>query len=136
MGSEVKYDNRLARQLRKLGDGFSTDPKFTGALNSLSLDPKRRLAAIKDPEGFLSEAGLKLPEGLGFDLFDHPPRFMPFPDWFPWLIELTSCRTVYVRECDDTPGIGGLRNCKFEERQLCLGFRIYPRPWPRGPFSL
>ena len=136
MDNKVTFDNRRARQLRKLGKAFSSQPKFTLALHGLGLDARRQAAAIANPDAFLRKAGLRLPEGLGFELFEHPPRFFPVPDWVPWILELTSCRTYWVEECDDTPTVSGLRKCELRQEEVCFGFRIYPRPWPRGPYSL
>jgi hypothetical protein len=136
MGQEVTYDNKRASQLKKLADAFSIQPKFLAALNKLSLDTKRQAAAIANPDTFLRRARLSLPDGLGFELFREPPRFFPFPDWTPWVIELTSCRRYWVIECDDVPSPSGLRKCELQHGEVCLGFRIYPQPWPRGPYSL
>jgi hypothetical protein len=107
------------------------------ALDAACLDPKRHAAALASPEAFLRRNDIVLPDGLGLDLFEHPPRYLPFPDWTPFVIELSMCRTYWVLECDDSPPkIGDPRKCELKERQVCLGIRIYPRPWPRGPFSL
>ena len=135
MNIEVKYDDRRSRLLRKLGEAFSRQPKLALALNGLSLDAKRLAAAIANPEAFLRKSGLRLPEGLGFDLFEHPPQFYPFPDWTPWIIELTSCRKIWHLQCDDKPSATGLRLCTYKQDEVCFGFHIYPRPWPRGPYS-
>lgn len=136
MEDQIKYDNKRARQLRKLADAFSSQPQFNAALNDLSLNAKRQAAALENPGAFLRKAGLRLPDGLGFELFEHPPQFYPFPDWTPWIIEFTSCRRYWVLECEDTPSTSGLRKCEYKQEEVCLGFRIFPRPWPRGPYSL
>lgn len=136
MDEDVTYDNARARQLRKRANAFSIQPKFFAALNGLSLDSKRLAAAISDPEAFLRKTRLRLPDGLGFELFSKPPRFLPFPDWTPWIIELTLCRSHLVFECDSVFSPSGIKKCEPKEVEVCLGFRIYPRPWPRGPYSL
>lgn len=136
MSTELRADNKLARQLRKQAEALTRKPEFLEALGAACLDPARHSAALAKPLSLLRKAGLSLPEGLAFELFEHPPRFMPFPDWTPWVIELTQCRKVLVLECDDAPAADGTRKCKLTDEELCLGIRIYPRPWPRGPFSL
>lgn len=137
MKPEFHYDKERAHQLREQADAFASQPVLAETIYQACSDPKRRSAALENPEVLLSNAGLAIPAGLAFNLFVHPPRFMPFPDWTPFVIELTMCRSYWVLECDDTPaGTGQLRKCEMKQSELCLGFRVYPRPWPRGPFSL
>jgi hypothetical protein len=137
MKSDLQDDTKSARRLRKLADGLAGRPELVEAVSAACLDPKRHAAALANPGGLLRKAGLSVPEGLAFDLFEHPPRYLPFPEWAPFVVELTMCRTYWVLECEDSPPAPGQpRKCELNERELCLGFRIYPRPWPRGPFSL
>jgi hypothetical protein len=136
MRHDVSYDNEYAQRLKVIADKFVRSPEFDAALNGLRLDQERRASAISSPEKFLSDVGLSFVDGLGFDLFEEPPRFFPFPDWTPWIIELTSCFKDYAWVCDDLPGPSGFKRCQYRERETCLGFHIYPRPWPRGPFTI
>jgi hypothetical protein len=122
-----------ARDLLRQARTFTEDPRFVGALGGAGLDPDRRARALKDPASFLKEAGLTLPDGLALDLFEHPPRHFPIPDWYPFMIELINCRTVYVHECEDDPNSPTGRSCKVNQYELCLGYRVYPYRWPRGP---
>ena len=64
-----------------------------------------------------------MPDGLAFDLFAHTPRSMPFPDWTPWVIELTYCKRIYRIECDEVQKVGEQRKCRLVEREFCLGWR-------------
>jgi hypothetical protein len=136
MPSDLLADSKRARQLRKQAEALAGKPELFQALGAACLDPARHAAALAKPLALLKKAGISLPEGLAFELFEQPPRYLPFPDWTPWVIELTQCRTVWVLECDDAPAADGTRKCKLSEEKFCLGYRIYPRPWPRGPFSL
>lgn len=136
MSSDLVVDKRRARQLRKQAEALAGKPELFRALGAACLDPARHAAALAKPLTLLRKAGLTLPEGLAFELFERAPRYLPFPEWTPWVIELTQCRTVWALECDDAPAADGTRKCKLVEETLCLGFRIYARPWPRGPFSL
>jgi hypothetical protein len=136
MNTEFRADSKRAGQLRRQAEAFASKPRLLQALGAACQDITRHAAALAKPDQFLRQAGLSLPEGLAFELFEHPPRHLPFPDWTPFMIELTSCKTVYVVECDDTPTIEGKRKCKLTEQELCLGFRIVARPWPRGPYTL
>jgi hypothetical protein len=136
MNIQTRASTRLANQLFKQAQRFTNRPAFSAAIAAAALDPKRRAAAIEHPEGLLRRAGLKLPTGLAFDLFEHPPRSLPFPEWTPWVIELTNCRRIYRIECDEVQKVGEQRKCKLVEREFCLGWRIYPNPWPRGPYTL
>jgi hypothetical protein len=135
--SELFADSQRAKQLRKKAEAFVSQSELAEAIGWATLDPKRHAAALAKPTTLLQRAGLSLPDGLAFDLFEHSPRYLPFPDWTPFVLELTACRTYWVLECEDSPpAVGKLRKCEWKERELCLGFRVYPRPWPRGPFTL
>ena len=134
MKTEFPADSKRARRLRKQAEALAGRPELVQALGAACLDTARHAAALDKPLVLLRKAGLSLPEGLAFELFEHPPRYLPFPDWTPFVIELSLCRTVWVVECEDSPGVEGeVRKCKLTEQQLCLGFRIVARPWPRGP---
>ena len=137
MKPNLHTDTKRARRLRKAADEFASRPELVEGISAACLDPNRHAAALANPEAFLRKAGLPLPEGLAFDLFEHSPRYLPFPEWTPFMVELTMCRTYWVLECDDSPPAAGqLRKCELKEREVCLGFRVYARPWPRGPITL
>jgi hypothetical protein len=137
MKPEMHSDKVLARRLRKEAENFSRQPLLMEALQRTCEDPRKRSSAISDPKDFLLGNGLNLPDGLAFELFDQPPRYLPFPDWTPFVIELSQCRTFWVIECDDSPqAIGMQRKCNLKEEHVCFGYRIYPQPWPNGPFTL
>jgi len=137
MKPEMHVDNALADRLQKQAESLARQPRLLESMERACHDAKFRASAIADPRQFLLGNGLELPPGLALDLFEQPPRFLPFPDWTPFVIELTQCRTFWVIECDDSPPkIGEQRKCTLKEQRVCFGFRIYPQPWPRGPFSL
>lgn len=136
MNIQRRDNTKLGRRLFNEAERFAKGPALTDAIAVACLDPKRHAAVLENPEGLLRRAGLKVPTGLAFDLFERRPRSMPFPDWTPWVIELSMCRTIYRIECDDVQKVGEQRKCKLVERELCLGWRIYPNPWPRGPFTV
>jgi hypothetical protein len=135
MGIERRFNERLANNLFKQAERFVERPAFAQAVATASLNARRHAAAIEDPDGFLRKAGLKVPEGLAVDFFSQIPRSMPFPDWTPWVIELSNCKRIYRIECDPVQKVGEQRKCKLVEREFCLGWRIYPNPWPRGPYQ-
>jgi hypothetical protein len=67
---------------------------------------------------------MDIPPELTIELFEPPLRELPISDWAPFILELTTSRTLWVRECDD----GVPRKCTLKNETLCLGFRLYPNP--------
>jgi hypothetical protein len=124
-----------ARRLGPSAEALIDRPELAAALDAALRDPGKRATVLERPDTLLDMAGLGLPEGLALDAFERAPASMPFPDWTPFLVELTSCRKYYRWECSDTPPPNGsLRSCKLVEEEVCLGIRIRPRTWPVGPY--
>lgn len=124
-----------ARRLGPSAEALIDRPQLAAAVDAALRDPRRREEVLARPEALLEMADLELPEGLAIDAFERTPTSMPFPDWTPFLVELTNCRRYYRWECTDTPTPTGTgRTCKLVEQEVCLGIRIRPRVWPAGPF--
>ena len=92
---------------------------------------------LNDPTELLGSSGLHIPPELTIEfLRAPPPRYLPFPDWTPFVFDKnsTNCRTYWIRECDDnTPPI-----CLPKEESVCFGFRIdrnLVQPAPVGLIS-
>jgi hypothetical protein len=113
--------------LRGRAEKFATGPRMTAAIQAALANPDDIRTAMKDPAGFLSSHGVKLPPSLDVEFYDREPRTMPGPDWFPFVLEFFNCRTYFVSECDHqkTPPL-----CRWREESLCFGFRVYPRGIP------
>jgi len=135
MTDATRFNDEFADRLFQDAERFVNQPELVQAIAAASVDAKRHAEAIESPEDFMRRAGLKLPDGLAFDLFAHTPRSLPFPDWTPWVIELSNCKRIYRIECEPVQEVGKQRKCKLVEREFCLGWRIYPSPWPRGPVA-
>jgi hypothetical protein len=72
----------------------------------------------------LAERGIEIPDGL--DVLPWGPGQtigMPGPDWQPFEIRLTRCRTVWIRDKDG----------KLKSETVCLGIEIVPNQIPGGP---
>ncbi len=114
-------------ELRAVAEKFASSNKAWAAIQKATASHDAYAAAEKNPDAFFASQGAKLPKGLALEIFRHPPRQIPEPDWFPFVLEFHSCRTFWVRECDDSSP----PKCTFREQTICFGFRIRPR----FPFS-
>ncbi|CAN5770591.1 hypothetical protein BH20ACT4_BH20ACT4_03450 [soil metagenome] len=103
--------------------GLSQDPTLHRAFGELLGDPRLAAKAARDPASFLAGYDIRVPDGLVVSLIGFGK---PGPDWVPFTIRLTNCRTYRRRD----PQTG-----KFEEAEVCFGFEITPNPMPGGPWG-
>ena len=116
-------------RLRSEAHAISHDPRLLRVCHDASFDRAIHAKALSDPSGLLDSREMKIPGGITVEFFEHPPRYLPFPDWTPFVFEFTNCRTYWIRECDDsTPPI-----CLPKEESVCFGFRLYPNLVQPGP---
>jgi hypothetical protein len=116
-------------KLRTQADALSRNPVLVKACHEACHDKQLQERAVHDPMNFLRTLNIPVPKELTLEFFERPPRYLPFPDWTPFLFELTNCHTYWLRECDNSEP----PKCEFKEVEVCFGFRIYPNPvWP-GP---
>lgn len=121
-------------ELRLAAEQFASGPAMWAAIQKATSSHDAFTSVQKNPEAFFAEHGAKLPEGLMVEVFAHQPRQLPAPDWTPFVLELTNCRTVWGRECDDSNFDNKPPRCEYKEETVCFGIRIRPR-FPRvGPF--
>ena len=115
-------------ELRAAAEKFAASNKVWAAIQKATTSREAFDAAERNPEVLFASEGAKLPKGLALEVFSHPPRQLPGPDWFPFVLEFHSCRNFWVRECDDSSP----PRCTFKEQTICFGFRVRPRfPFPR-----
>ncbi len=128
----TKTKNRAdaeSAELRIAAEKFASSNKVWAAIQNAIINRETFATAEKDPEAFFALHGAKLPKGLALDIFSLPPRQLPSPDWFPFVLEFHSCRTFWVRECDDSSP----PRCTFKQQTICFGFQVRPRiPFPRA----
>lgn len=117
------------KRLRARAEELSRHPKLMSACHDACFDEQLHDKAIRDPMAFLHSQGITVPGGLTVEFFKRPPRYLPPPDWTPFIFELINCRTYWLRECDDSEP----PKCKFGEVEICFGFRVYPNPVQPGP---
>ena len=116
-------------ELRIAAEKFASSNKVWAAIQNATISREAFAIAEKNPEAFFASHGAKLPKGLALDIFSHPPRQLPSPDWFPFVLEFHSCRTFWVRECDDSSP----PRCTFKQQTISFGFQVRPRiPFPRA----
>jgi hypothetical protein len=112
--------------LRAAAEKFVSNARTWAAIQDLTTDQNAFVTAERDPAAFFSSRGARLPQGLELELFSHRPRYLPPPDWFPFIIEFYNCRTYFVQVCDkSSPPL-----CKWKEQSICFGIRVRPRFLP------
>ena len=101
---------------------------FGALVARLPADERLRRQAEKDPAGLLREHGLELPDELGvrFTSRTDLKAVRPTPDWMPFTLVLTNCRTYWV---SDEPGEPP------KQQTVCWGFELLPNPLPGGPIG-
>ena len=120
-----------ADKLRTAAHALSHHPKLMGVCHDGCLDRDLRTKLLRDPMEVLRSRGMDIPPEFVIEFFEPPSRDLPISDWVPFILELTTCRTVWVRECDD----GVPRKCTLNSETLCLGVRLYPNVTQPGPIG-
>ena len=120
----MKQFEQSAAKLRETAEALSRDPKLIDLCRHASRDRALRARILGDPIELLRSREMDIPPELTIEFFEPPSRDLPISDWVPFILELTTCRTVWVRECDD----GVPRKCTLNSETLCLGVRLYPNP--------
>ena len=127
----MKQFEQSAAKLREIAEALSRDPKLIDLCRHASRDRGLRARILSDPIELLRSREMDIPAELTIEFFEPPSRDLPISDWVPFILELTTCRTVWVRECDD----GVHRKCALNSETLCLGFRLYPNPSQPEPIG-
>ena len=65
--------------------------------------------------------GIRVPEGLDVRVIGFAK---PGPDWVPFTIRMTGCRSYWVRRKGEY---------EYEQVEICRGIEIVPNPVPGGP---
>lgn len=128
MATKTRKSKRTpaAVSLRRRAERLAAGTRTWAAIQEATSSRELLVSARRNPESFFAARGVKLPKGLMLEGFAHPPRHLPGPDWTPFVIELSACRTFWVRVCDDSEP----PKCEFRQETVCFGLRIRPRfPW-------
>jgi hypothetical protein len=111
------------RDAHEAAVALSQDPNLHRAFGALVGDEQLAGAAARDPSAFLKDFDVRVPDGLTVGLSGFT---MPGPDWMPFTIRLSNCRTY--RRINRKTG-------KLEEAEVCTGIEIVPNPVPGGPWG-
>ena len=96
-------------------------PELARAVNRLLGDDEwgRELA---DRPVIGDQIGIDVPDGLDVRIVGFGK---PGPDWVPFTLRLTGCRSYWVRDDDGS----------FSQVEVCRGLEIVPNPVPGGPWG-
>jgi hypothetical protein len=93
------------------------------ALGDVARDEDLWARANENIDTFLADRGVKLPDALTVKPIPWPGFGKPSPEWEPFTVRLTMCRTVWIRA----------RDGKYRQEELCRGFEIMRHQVPGGP---
>ena len=114
--------------------GFARNEGVQTSMARLMDTPEEWDQAMTDPAAWLQAQGLEVPEGLSAAItkeitiskpLDPGTLGMPGPDWFPYEIRFTNCRTFLVETKDNEGKITG-----YHIETVCFGMEIV---WNRQP---
>lgn len=78
------------------------------------------------PAETLAEFGVKVPKELDVVPLGSRTLGKPTPDWTPFQIRFSRCRTMVVRDPDSG---------RLKTETVCFGFEIVPNHVPGGPIG-
>lgn len=122
---------QTADKIRETAEALFRDPRLIEVCRHASRDRDIRAKILGDPMELLRSREMDIPPEFTIEFFEPPSRDLPISDGVPFILELTTCRTVWVREYDNAVP----RTCTLKNETLCLGFRLYPnliQPRPAG----
>lgn len=109
--------------LRSAEELAGSDP-LMDLLTATWRDPALGRRLEERPAELLKEFGVDVPKGLSVVPLGAGPIGKPGPDFEPFTIRLSRCRTFYVRE----PG-----SDRLTTETVCFGIEIVRNPVPGGP---
>jgi hypothetical protein len=89
-------------------------------------DPKLSVRFEERPAETLAEFGIELPDGLDLVPLGTGWLGKPGPDFTPFEIRFSRCRTVVVRDPETK---------RLKTETVCFGFEIVPKVLPGGPIA-
>jgi hypothetical protein len=122
LGGDVSPSDDLLQRAETFAD--------TEELNQFAIaiwrDPDLSVRFQERPSEALAEFGIKLPKGLDVVLLGTGRPGKPGPDFTPFEIRFSRCKTVVVRD----PKTG-----RFHTEEVCFGIEIVPAKVPGGPIG-
>jgi hypothetical protein len=112
------------RDLQAQAMRFADDPALVQVTAEVAANSALWEEANRDPDAFLRERVIDLPPGLSMRPIPMPGFGMPSPDWLPFTITLTHCRTMVVRD----------EHGKIYTEEVCFGWEVVPTS-PPGPIG-
>ena len=109
-------------------EAFASNTDVGQLLQRLVGDRALQKQAVARPEAFLAGQGVELPPELTarFGARLKPRLESPDPDWVPFSIRMTRCRTFWIRDPDTK---------KLRQETVCFGIEITRNPIPGGPIG-
>ena len=117
---------------------FARNEAVQSSMATLMDRPEEWDGAMTDPASWLAAQGLEVPEGFSAVItkeisFPEPVDpvdiGMPGPDWLPYHIEFTNCRTYWIPVRDEQGKL-----IKYSKETVCFGIEIIYNRQP-GPIG-
>lgn len=115
-----------AEDLLQRAEAFADTDELNQFVTAIWRDPELSARFGERPRETLAEFGIKPPRGLDVVVLGTGWTGKPGPDFVPFEIRFSRCRTVVVR--DDTTG-------RLHTEEVCFGIEIVPTKVPGGPLG-
>src|SRR5262249_40611647 len=97
LASEKSIDS-----LRENAERLARDPRLIQICHDSHRNRDLRAEALRGPMDLLRSRGINISPEFTIEFFEPPAEDLPVSDWIPFFLELTNCRTLWVRDCDDS----------------------------------
>jgi len=111
--------------VREQAKRFAEQSELLHATAEVASDRSAWEEANRDPAAFLRKRGIHIPDELTLRPIPMRGFGKPAPDWEPFTLTLTNCRTIVVIDDDG----------KKDTEEVCFGWQIVPNSIPGGPIG-
>jgi hypothetical protein len=115
-----------SEDLLERAEAFADTEELNQFAVAIWRDPELSVRFEERPTETLAEFGIKLPKGLDVVPLGTAWPGKPGPDFTPFEIRFSRCKTVVVRD----PKTG-----RFHTEEVCFGIEIVPVKVPGGPIG-
>ena len=116
----------LSDDLLQRAEAFADTEELHQFVSSIWHDLELAMRFEERPRETLAELGIKIPKGLDVAPLGTGWGGKPGPDFTPFEIRFSRCRTIVVRD----PKTG-----RYHTEEVCFGIEIVPAKVPGGPIG-
>ena len=122
--SDMEWLPEEYTELHDRAVGLMQESELAAAVSRLLSDDQLARDLTEKPGSIPDALGIRVPDGLDVRVVGFGK---PVPDWVPFTIRMTGCRSYWVRRKGEKGG--------YEQVEICRGIEIVPNPVPGGPWG-